>query len=321
MRPDLRIVASNVSPMTVEQGVAHYLAHIAARGLSANTVRAYGSDLVHYVRFVARLGHGELVAVQSARTVSRFLDDQSAQGMSLRTQARRLSAVRGFFVHARREGWTGFDPTADEHVKFRKPRVVAPELDALHATIDQIPRTGTLNLRDRAILRLMLDSGLRISALTDLDLPGCGSQAEVDLKRRLVHYVGKGGDTRSKPFNDTTLRVLEEWLAVRGDLAAPGCVALFVSGRGVRPCRQTVHNIIVGRGKAAGLRLHAHLIRHRRGAHVIETCGDKVAQQFLDHASLATTSDYGSHADNVTAGLLRQRADIDAGREQGRACA
>lgn len=318
---DLRLIVNNVSAMTVAGGVAHFLQHLAARGYARNTARAYAGDLAHYVRFVARLGHGELAAVQSARTVARFLDDQHAAGIGRRSQARRLSALRMFFRHARREGWIGHDPTADERVKFVKPRVVAPEMDALHGAIEAIPRAGALNLRDRAILRLMLDTGLRITPLGDLDLPGTGSQATVDLKRRLAHYVGKGGDTSTKPFNDATLRMLEEWLAVRGDMAAPGCLALFVSRRGGRPSRQTLHHVIRNRGAAVGLHLHAHLIRHRRGAHVIEACGDKIAQQFLDHASLNTTSDYGRHADGVAASLLRERADIDAGRAQGRASA
>lgn len=314
MRPDLRIVQNTLSPMSVEQGITHYIAHISARGLSLNTQKAYAADLKHYAGFVQRLGHGDLVAVQSQRHVARFLDDQHARGISARSQARRLSALRMFFAHARREGWIGHDPAADERVKFRSPRVVAPEIDQLHAVIDAIPRVGTLNLRDRAILRLMLDTGVRISAMASVDLAGCGSQAEIDLKRWVVHFVNKGGDTNTKPFNETTARMLEEWLGVRHELAAPGCLAVFVSRRGQRTSRAALHNIIVKRGEAVGLPLHAHLIRHRRGAHVIESCGDKIAQQFLDHASLNTTSQYGRHADNVAFALLRERADIDAGR-------
>lgn len=314
-RPDLRIVANRVSPMTVEQGVAHWLARLGARGKAANTLNAYGGDLQHYLRFIARLGHGDLVAVQSARTVSRFLDDQDAAGISRRSQARRLSALRMFFRHAQREGWIGFDPTADESVKFHKPRVIAPELEQLHAAIDAIPASGALNLRDRTILRLMLDTGLRISALRGLDIPGAGSQSALDLKRQLAHYVNKGGDTETKPFNDATARIVEQWLAARDAIAAPGCLALFSSQRGGRMSRMAVHQVIAKRGKAVGLHLHAHLIRHRRGAHVVETCGDKVGQQFLDHASLATTSDYGHHVNTVATSLVRARADIDAGRK------
>lgn len=304
-----------VSAMTLADGVAHYLARRIARGSSHNTVAAYGSDLTHFVGFIGGLGQGDLVAVLNARHVDRFFDDQTAQGISARSQARRLSVLRGFFKHARREGWIGFDPTADVAIQFRAKRVIAPELEPLHQMIDAIPRKGALNLRDRALLRIALDTGMRISEVASLDLPGCGSQSEIDVKRCLAHVIGKGGDTETTCFNDTTRAIVEDWLAVRGDLAAPGCVALFVSQRGGRCGRTALHAVIKRRGAAVGMPdIHFHLLRHRRGAMVIERCGDKMGQQFLRHSSLQSTSGYGRHADNTTFAVLRQRADIDQGR-------
>lgn len=307
--------SANISAMELRDGIAHFLERKAARGARPNTIAAYGGDLGHYARFVEHLGEGTLVALQSQRHVSRFLDDQTARGIAARSQSRRLSVLRSFFKHARREGWIGHDPTADESVRFRIPRVVAPEMHELHAVVDAIPRQGPLNLRDRALLRLALDTGARVSQVAVLDLPGSGSQATVDLQRCLAHTIGKGGDTETKPFNERTRAMLEDWLAVRHHLAEPGHNALFVTQRGTRCSRSTLHYICKQRGAAAGLpHLHFHLIRHRRGAMVIEACGDKVGQQFLDHASLATTSHYGRHANNSTFTMLRERADIDAAR-------
>ena len=316
MRPDLRIVRNlGVSPMELRDGIQHYLQRKVARGARPNTIAAYASDLRHYAEFAERLGHGTLVAVHSQRHVARFLDDQHAQRIKPRSQARRLSVLRGFFQHAQREGWIGHDPTADESVRFQAPRVIAPELEQLHAVVDAIPRTGALNLRDRALLRLALDTGMRISQCAVLDIPGVGSQFTVDLPRGLAHTLGKGGDAETKCLNERTVAMIEDWLAVRADVATPGHHALFVSQRGARLCRGSLHTICKARGAAAGVPgLHFHLIRHRRGAMVIEACGDKVGQQFLEHSSLASTSHYGRHANNTTFAMLRDRADIDAHR-------
>lgn len=318
MRPNLQLVrAVEISPMELADGVLHYLKRLEARGARQNTLAAYGNDLAQYVAFATRLEQGTLVAVQSSRHVSRFLDDQDAAGISRRSQARRLSVLRMFYRHAIREGWIGHDPTADEHVRYERVRVVAPEMDALHTVIDLIPRDAAANwrdLRDRALLRTMLDTGLRITAARMLDIPGVGSASDVDLRRQLAHFVCKGGKASTKPFNDATAAMLEAYMAVRVEHAAPGCVAVFIGGNGQRLSRTGVHQIIVRRGAAAGIKLHAHLVRHRRGAHVIECCGEKVAQQFLDHASLNTTSNYGAHADTVACGMLRKHADIDAAR-------
>lgn len=316
MRPDLRLIdTASLAAMTLALGIDHYLQRRGARGARPNTLYAYGTDLRQFAAFAQRLGHGELVAVMSSRHVSRYLDDQTARGVSPRSQARKLAVLRGFFKHARREGWIGHDPTLDEKISFRARRVIAPELDQLHALVDGIGRHRPADLRDRAMLRLALDSGLRISEVASLDVPNCGSQATIDLKRQLAHVVGKGGDTETVTFNERTTRMLEDWLRVRADLAAPGVAALFVTQRGDRFGRQGLHLLIKRRAAATGLGgVHWHLLRHRRICQVLEACGEKLAQQFARHSSLETTSHYGNHASSVAFALVRERADLDAGR-------
>ncbi len=305
---------SPVSAMGIADGILHYLQRLQRRNRSLNTLNAYRSDLSQFAGFLQRLGQGDLVATVGQAQVSRWLDDLSVEGVSPRSQARKLSVLRGFYKHAMREGWIGFDPTADESVRFRAARVIAPEMDELHAVIDAIPRQGWRNLRDRALLRLALDTGARISELGGLDVPGSPSQSVVDLRRGLAHVLAKGGDIDTLPFNAATGRMVEDWLAARPEVASPGHAALFVSNRGTRCSRATLHQVCKQRGEAVGLRLHMHLFRHRRGSMVIERCGDKLGQQFLRHQSLATTSQYGRHANNRTLGVIRQLADIDEGR-------
>lgn len=305
---------ATLSAMSVADGIVHYLDRLQRRARSINTLNAYRGDLCQFAAFLERLGQGDLVATVGQPQVSRWLDDLSAQGVSPRSQARKLSVLRGYFKHAMREGWIGFDPTADEAVRYRRARVVAPELDELHQVIDAIPRQGWKNLRDRALLRLALDTGARISELAGLDIPGSNSQSVLDLRRGLAHVVAKGGDVDTLPFNDATARMVEEWLVARTEVARAGHTALFVSNRGTRCSRGALHLICATRGEAVGLRLHMHLFRHRRGSMVIERCGDKLGQQFLRHESLSTTSQYGRHANNRTFAVIRQLADIDEER-------
>lgn len=316
-RPDLRLVpgAAPVSAMTVADGVGHYLQRLAARGARPNTLLAYRSALMQFALFLRWLGHGELVATLSQLQVSRWLDDLNARGLSPRSQAHRLTVLRGFVRHARREGWLHHDPAQDERVRFRARRVIAPELDQLHAMVEAIGTEHALDLRDRAMLRLALDTGLRVSEVASLDIPGAGTQTSIDLRRQLVHCISKGGDTETVPFNARTGRMVEEFLRVRHELAAPGELALFPSSRGGRASRQALHEMIKRRADAAGLQnIHWHLLRHRRIAQVVETCGTKVAQQFARHASESTTGHYGRHADSVAFALVRERADLDLGR-------
>ena len=316
MKANLRVVSSTVAAMPLDAGVNHWLERLAARGARPNTIKAYGSDMRQFVAFTQGLGQGALVALISQRMVARWLDDLTASGVCARSSSRKLTVLRGFVKHARREGWLHHDPTQDERVRFRKTRVVAPELEQMHAMVDAIPTRGALNIRDHAMLRLGLDSGLRISEVACLDMPGTGLQTSLDLARRIVHVIGKGGDTESVPFNDKTAAALEDWLRVRADLAQPGEVALFVTLHGVRPSRQTLHVIVRKWGVFAGMeKFHWHLFRHRRISHLVSVCGVKVAQQFARHANETTTGEYGRHSDNVAFDLVRQLGDVDAGRK------
>lgn len=307
--------APAISAMDLAGGVEHHLQRLSARGARPNTLRAYRGDLAQFAAFVGELDRIALVALLSHRHVARWLDDLHARGVSARSMARKLTVLRGFVRHARREGWLHHDPAGDEAVRFRAKRVIAPELDALHAMVDAIPSHGALNLRDRAMLRLALDGGLRISEVASVDLPGTGTQTSLDLKRQLAHVVGKGGDTETVPFNERTAATLEAWLRVRGELAASGELALFVTRRGDRPTRQTLHEVVKKRAAATGLQnTHWHLLRHRRISQVLATCGSKVAQQFARHANETTTGTYGHHSESVAFALVRDRADVDAGR-------
>lgn len=306
------------SPMPIMEAAEHYLERKRRRGAAANTLKAYGADLAQFAEFLDRLDQGRLVSLISQHHVSRWLDDLAARGISQRSQARKLAVLRGFVRHARAEGWIGHDPTADERVSFRQRRVIAPELDRLLAIIDAIPVRCRDGLRDRAMLRLALDCGLRISEVAGVDVPGAGSQTSIDLHRKLAHVVGKGGDIESIGFDDTTRSMVERWLCVRPNMAGPTEPALFVNRGGSRISRQSLHSMLKRRAAAAGVeRMHWHLMRHRRISHVVERCGLKVAQQFARHARIETTGLYGCHADGVARELVRQRA----GLEQGRAAA
>lgn len=313
MAADLRLIRNHqLAAMTLALGITHYLQRVQARGAALNTLRAYGSDLRQFAAWLE--GQGILlVALISARHVGRWLDDLAAQRISARSQARKLSVLRAFVKHARREVWLQHDPTADEQVKFRARRVIAPEMAQLHAMVDAIAGTRPEDLRDRAMLRLALDCGLRISEVAGLDLPGVGSQATVDLHRGLVHVVGKGGNAETVPFNERTGRALAAWLHARGEPKAAGELALFLTKHGTRPSRQALHEMVKRRAAATGMPgLHWHLMRHRRIAQVLEACGVKVAQQLARHACEATTSEYGAHASNIAFALVRERADVDA---------
>ena len=325
MQPaSLRLIrGTGLSAVTLLWAIDHYLNRKAARGARPNTLAAYGSDLKQFAECLDYL-HGQtpLVAVLAPRDVSHWLDELQARGVSARSQARKLTVVRGFFKHAQREGWTGIDPTKGESVSFRAKRVVAPELPELLAMIENIPTNDRIDIRDRAMLRLALDTGLRIGCVGSIDAPGFGTATALDMPRQIVHFINKGGEVETSAFNDRTKGFLDEWLRIRSFMADAEEPALFVSQRGCRLSRAGMHEAFKRHATAAGLgNAHWHLLRHRRVRGVCEALGTKVGQQFAHHRNESTTSDYGDHAQHVAMALVRQQADLDtlARKEAGRA--
>lgn len=296
-------------------GVAEYLEAIRHRGLSPNTLLAYGHDMRRAVAFFSTVDV-VLVALLSERAVDQWITAMGREGVGPRTRARRLASLRGFIGYARRQGWLRHDPTDGVAIKFAPRRITAPEMEDLLRMVDAIPSgpgASVLDRRDAALLRLTLDSALRIHEVVGLDVEGTNC---VDLRRLEVHTLGKGGKHGCVAVNARTVRYLREWLLVRPLLAAPGEKALFVSLRGGRMTRQTVHHMTRERGAAAGIEgMHLHLLRHRRVGDVIETLGLLIGQAVARHASPATTAAvYGAHAEAASRRVVRERADLDEGR-------
>lgn len=308
----MRALHNNAAAVDLQAAIAHHLDRLRRRGAQPNTLRSYGTDLRQFGEYVTARGEGDIVALMTHRHVEGFIDTLSAQDVSRRSQARKLAVVRGLFRTAHREGWIGHDPTRDIAIKFRAVHKAAPELTDLYQMVEGIGSTSWQDLRDRALLRIALDAGLRVSGIMALDLRGTGPHF-VDPVRQLVHFPNKGGDSESSPINQRTASMVNDWLRVRGDVAKSGETALFVSSRGTRLTRQAADEMIKRRGAAAGLQgLHMHLLRHRRIGDVIERCGLLAARDLAKHASAETTGAvYGRHSNTASMQLLRDRADLD----------
>lgn len=313
--------AQQIPVIACTEALSMWIERLAARGKAERTIKAYAVDVIDALRVFAR-HDAHVVAVVSAREVEAWLDDQHRRGRKPRSQARALSAARGFFKFCQQQRWCSANPAEAIRIKFRPARVTAPELDVLMRVIKAIPHTQRpQDVRDRAILRLALDAGLRAGGIESLNVPADREPYTVDLRALTVTVRNKGGATTDPiAINQTTADAIAHWLQVRHQLAREGQQALFVGTRGERICRQTLNLIARKRGRAAGVDgLYIHLFRHRRIGELVERVGIKMAQQHAGHSSeITTVAVYGSHAGNVTRKMIRQHADIDA-LSEGRA--
>ena len=283
--------------------IARYLEHLEyERVVSSHTLRAYGSDLERFIQFLARdffdKGIDEIHPQDiDPLAVRSFIASLAKNGVGKRSQARCLSALRGLFRFACREGTLASNPAASVRSPkqpTRLPRHLRPgEVETL---LDAARGDDPLSHRDLALLELLYASGLRVGELTGLDWD------DLDLEARTVRVLGKGGKERMVPFGRPAAVALQEWLdsweEVRG--SSSGTEApVFLNYRGGRLSSRSVRRILDRHVNSAALAagVHPHTLRHTFATHLLEGGADlRTIQELLGHSSLSTTQRY-THVD------------------------
>ena len=261
------------------------------RGLAANTLKSYQSDLRHCARALfAQAGCGLLKARRDQLLA--YLAAGVDHGVRPRTSARRLSALRQFYRWALRENLIAKDPTA----RIESPRLGRPLPKSLsEAEVEALldaPDVGSAEgLRDRAMLEVLYATGLRVSELVALQ------PDQLSLAQGLVRVVGKGGKERLVPLGDEALRWVERYVSgARPELlGGRPCDAVFATRRGGGMTRQAFWYRVKKHALAAGIRqsLSPHTVRHAFATHLVNHGADlRVVQLLLGHSSLSTTQIY-----------------------------
>ena len=269
-----------------------FLSHLRVeRNLAANTLEAYGADLTEYLRFLQARSIADPAAVTPGLVAEHFRA-LAVRGLSARSQARHLAAVRQFHRFLVRERLAEVNPTrlAETPKLPRKLPVylTLEEVDRLLAAADESSPAG---LRDRAMIELLYATGLRVSELCNLSMEALNFEAEFLIAR------GKGSKERLVPMGRSAQRAIHEYLeqARPRILGTRSSRALFVTSHGRAITRQTFWMRLNARARVAGITkpLSPHKLRHSFATHLLARGADlRVVQALLGHADLTTTQIY-----------------------------
>lgn len=278
-------------PVRLERQLPAFLDFLRVeRGLSQNTLAAYGRDLKGFLAFFTETTDGGPGSLDLG-VVSAWLQSLTAAGLSPRSAGRHLSALRGFTKFLINEGVLERDPTehaARARTGRRLPRPLG--VDEMIELIDAPDPTTRRGLRDRAMLSLMYASGLRVSELVNLKL------GDIDRARGVVAAYGKGGKRRLVPLGEVALGHLDDYLASEASARKrPLGGLLFQNARGKAWTRQTVWKLVAKHARARGLstHVHPHRLRHSFATHLLSGGADlRSVQTLLGHADIVTTEIY-----------------------------
>jgi integrase/recombinase XerD len=261
------------------------------RGLSANTLSAYQSDLRAFTLWLGR-ERGRGLAEANRIDLLDYLAVLSLAGRKPRSAARLVSCLRQFYQHLLRQGVIAEDPSARlDAPKLGRPlpkTLTEAEVDALLAAP---PTEDPRGQRDRTMLEVLYATGLRVTELVTL------TPQSVSLVQGVVRVLGKGDKERLVPLGEEAVVWLDRYLgAARPDiLQGRVCGYLFPTSRSCCMTRQAFWLLIKRYALEAGISktLSPHTLRHAFATHLLNHGADlRVVQMLLGHSDLSTTQIY-----------------------------
>jgi integrase/recombinase XerD len=273
------------------------LAH--EQGYSHNTIVAYGNDLNQFVSFLRQKGIAQWRAIGPAhiRAYTRAL---VARQYAASTVARKVAALKSFFHYLHGRELVPTDAAVgigSPPVKKRLPRsLTADQVDRLLSapSADATPKT----LRDRALLALLLATGMRVSEVITL------AMNQVDLVSGTVMCPSQEGGLRALTLDQHARNTLADYLEAGRPrlLRDPDELVVFLNHRGHPLTRQGLWLIIKSHARAAGLSFPVtpHTLRHSFAAHQVAQGTDlRQVQSMLGHANISTTNIYAKVAAQI----------------------
>jgi len=261
------------------------------RGLSKNTLAAYGRDL-KALSIWQQKNNRELLTSNNSELLE-YITLKIKQGSKSRSVARSISTYRRFFRYQLRELTIPEDPTAlIELPKLGKTLPNSLSEEKVEALLDVPDINDPIGLRDRAMLELLYATGLRVSELVTLEYK------QVNLLQGVVRVLGKGNKERLVPMGDEAVSWINKYLTdARSILMKSGGVSnsLFITRRGFGMTRQAFWYLIKRYAIQAGIssKLSPHTLRHAFATHLLNHGADlRVVQLLLGHSDLSTTQIY-----------------------------
>ncbi|MBI4282691.1 MAG: site-specific tyrosine recombinase XerD [Chloroflexi bacterium] len=287
----------------MKESVKVFLDYLTAeRGLSQNTVSAYGNDLSQLVDFLEESWHlpsgsrGWQSVGQPMLT--QYALDLQKRGYSATTRARKIASAKSFFNFLFEEGLISQDPTeslASPRIGRALPKSLSEEEVGL--LLEEASRGSSLEARrDMAMIELMYATGMRVGELVSLAV------GDLNLKEKYVRCLGKGAKERVINIHDEAVNALDTYLReVRPHLLSQRKEdgvnedALFLNRRGERLTRQGFWLILKGCGRRANMKtpITPHTLRHSFATHMLRGGAPlRYLQELLGHASITTTQVY-----------------------------
>jgi site-specific recombinase XerD len=236
---------------------ASFARHLRAEGRADRTGVIYAASVRFFAEWLAAAGRPATLDELSRSAIREWLAGLVERGQAPGTVRTRYKGLHRFCTWLVAEGELSAHPMIGLDVPAvpDKPVPLLSDED-LTKLIKACAGTRWYDRRDEAVVRFLLDTGVRVSELTGL------SVADVDLDHEMALVLGKGRKLRPVYFSARTSRALDRWLRERRKHQWSHLDAFFLGERGALGV-DGVRELVRVRGEKAGLPgVHPHRFRH-----------------------------------------------------------
>ncbi|MHC4091581.1 MAG: tyrosine-type recombinase/integrase [Planctomycetota bacterium] len=279
-------------------------------GRNQRTLRAYRRDLEDFVAFVGAPSLDLAASMLLSRTPGGantlalgYRSHLVERGLAAATINRRLASLRSLVKLARTLGmvpWT-LEVANVRTEPYRDTR--GPGRGGVRALLEELEtRQDPKAIRDRTIVRLLFDLGLRRGEVVSLDVE------HVDLEAGTLAVLGKGRDTRVKlTLPEPTTQTLQAWLQARGAEPGPLFTNFDRAGKGNRLTGRSLHRIVWTLGRRVGLDVRPHGVRHAAITEALDLTGGNVrsVQRFARHRDVRVLNLYDDNRTDLGGQVAR----------------
>ena len=250
------------------------------KGLSANTISAYESDITQFLEFTGEnMINNDLIEL----FITSELNDKSDN-----SKIRKISSINQYI------DWFNLDnkeyQIVIEKVSLKKGSYLPETISVsdVNRLIDIYDHSNYMNSRNLTLIDFMYSTACRVSELCDVRV------SDLDFEEDFVKLFGKGSKQRIVPIGSELKINLSKYLKFRDELNTQEPY-LFLSKNMNQLDRSAIFRIIKKSATLSdnALSVHPHTLRHSAATHMLEAgCDLRTLQELLGHTSVSTTKIY-----------------------------
>jgi integrase/recombinase XerD len=264
------------------------------KGLSENSISSYLTDMLDCQTFLSKRKPARNLQNANGDDLLTYIKQLQSRGFSAKTQSRRISALKQFYLFCYSEKLITNNPA----MELKNPKIgkTLPKF----LSVDEIDKLLKYAKAQKSrlfyvMLEVLYSSGLRVSELVGLKLSNIVYDGD------FLQVLGKGNKERIIPLTEIAQRELKDWIKVRVEhikLNDKNKLFLFPSSKGSSGhiTREGFAQILKSYAVACNIdynKISPHTIRHSFATHILNNGGDlKAIQNMLGHSDIATTEIY-----------------------------